>query len=63
VVVQSGRSGVRAEGFSGLFPAGDRLAKETFAAAGCELELLPPLVSSVIANGGYRCASNHLRAF
>jgi hypothetical protein len=63
VVVQDGRSGSRAEGFSGLFPIGDRAAQETFAAAGCELGLLPPLVASVIANGGYRCASNHLRAF
>jgi hypothetical protein len=63
VVVQSSRSGIRAEGFSGLFPIGDRAAKDAFAAAGCELELLPPLVESVIANGGYRCASNHLRAF
>lgn len=64
VVVQSGgRRGTRAEGFSGLFPIGDRAAEETFAGAGCELHLFPPLVESVIANGGYRCASNHLRAF
>jgi hypothetical protein len=63
VVVQSGRGGTRAEGFSGLFPIGDRAAVETFARAGCRLDLLAPLVPSVIANGGYRCASNHLRTF
>jgi hypothetical protein len=63
VVVQSGRGGIRAEGFSGLFPIGDRAADEAFARVGCRLELLAPLVRSVIANGGYRCASNHLRAF
>jgi hypothetical protein len=63
VVVQSGRAGPRAEGFSGLFPIGDRAAEDAFARAGCKLELLAPLVRSVIANGGYRCASNHLRTF
>ena len=63
VVVQSGRGGTRAEGFSGLFPIGDRAAEDAFGRAGCRLELLAPLVKSVIANGGYRCASNHLRTY
>jgi hypothetical protein len=30
--------------------------------AGVELALLPPLVESVKSNGGYRCASNQVRA-
>ena len=51
----------RAEGFASLMPAFDRRARDTFAAAGCRLDLLPPLVHSVVLNGGYRCASNHLR--
>lgn len=52
----------RAEGFASLLPAGDAAASRVFASAGWRLELLPPLVRSVVLNGGYRCASNHLRA-
>ena len=62
VVVETRKGKVRAEGFSSLLPGGDRLARETFAALGVHLDLFPPLVRSVILNGGYRCASNHLRA-
>ncbi len=61
VVVESKGSDVVAEGFAGGFPAGDRRAVEVFRAAGCRLKLVPPLVHSVVLNGGYRCASNHLR--
>ena len=61
VVVQSDASGTRAEGFSGLLPTGDRAARAAFAAFDCRLSFLPSLVRSVTANGGYRCASNHLR--
>jgi hypothetical protein len=42
--------------------AGDAEARRIFAAAGCRLDLLPPLPSSIVLQGGYRCASNHLRA-
>ncbi len=52
----------RAEGFASLLPEGGRLARETYARAGTELDLLPPLVASVIHNGGYRCASNQVRS-
>ena len=62
VVVERRADGWRAEGFSSLLPAGDRLARDAFAAAGVRLDLLPPLLGSVTRNGGYRCASNHLRA-
>jgi hypothetical protein len=51
----------RAEGFSSLLDSGDAAATETFRAAGYHLDLLPSLVASVIANGGYRCASNQFR--
>ncbi|HEY0781514.1 MAG TPA: hypothetical protein VGE98_03600, partial [Thermoanaerobaculia bacterium] len=61
-VVPELRAGrLRAEGFASLLPSFDRRARETFADAGCRLDLLPPLVHSVVLNGGYRCASNHLR--
>jgi len=62
-VVAETRNGIlRAEGFSSLLPSGDREALEAFSAAGARLDLFPPLVRSVILNGGYRCASNHVRA-
>jgi hypothetical protein len=51
----------RAEGFSGLIPEGDAVARAVFARAGYRLDLLPPLVASVVRNGGYRCASQVLR--
>ena len=62
VVVERRDGAVRAEGFAARLPAGDALAVQTFAAAGAHLDLFPPLVHSVVLNGGYRCASNHLRA-
>ena len=61
VVVETRKDGTRAEGFASLLPAGDREARETFKALGVRLDLFPPLVRSVILNGGYRCASNHVR--
>ncbi len=61
VVAETRGGRLRAEGFASLIPAGDRLARETFATAGARLDLFPPLVRSVILNGGYRCASNHVR--
>lgn len=62
VVVENRNKTLRAEGFASLIPAGDRIARDTFAALGARLDLFPPLVHSVILNGGYRCASNHLRS-
>jgi hypothetical protein len=61
VVVETRDGAVRAEGFASLLPSGDALARSAFAAAGARLDLFPPLVESVVRNGGYRCASNHLR--
>jgi hypothetical protein len=52
----------RAEGFASGIPAGDALARRMYREAGVELVLLPPLVESVKSNGGYRCASNQVRA-
>jgi len=62
VVVERRADGMRAEGFASLLPAGDELARRAFAGAGAHLDLLPPLLGSVTRNGGYRCASNHLRS-
>ncbi|HYG64965.1 MAG TPA: hypothetical protein VEL74_20450 [Thermoanaerobaculia bacterium] len=61
VVVETRGDLRRAEGFSSLLPTGDRDARAAFAAAGVRLDLFPPLVRSVVLNGGYRCASNHIR--
>jgi hypothetical protein len=61
VVAETRDGNLRAEGFSSLIPAGDLLARDAFKAAGAHLDLVPPLVRSVILNGGYRCASNHVR--
>jgi hypothetical protein len=62
VVVEERGGQTRAEGFSYLFPTGDEAARKTFEAVGARLDLLPPLRRSIVLNGGYRCASNHLRA-
>jgi hypothetical protein len=62
VVVEERDGKPRAEGFSYLFPTGDAAARHAFAVLGVHLDLLPPLVHSIVLNGGYRCASNHLRA-
>ena len=51
----------RAEGFSSALAAGDRVARARFDALGYQLGLLPALRESVLRNGGYRCASNHIR--
>jgi hypothetical protein len=51
-----------AEGFRYHFGPGDRAAAGAFAAAGYRLDLLAPLRRSIVLGGGYRCASNHLRA-
>ena len=60
-VVEARKGKVRAEGFSYLLPTGDQAARDAFAALGAHLDLFPPLVRSIVLNGGYRCASNHLR--
>lgn len=62
VVAETRAGRVRAEGFASLLPSGDAAARAAFAAAGAHLDLFPPLVRSIILNGGYRCASAHARA-
>lgn len=61
VVVEARDGRTTVEGFSSGVPAADARAREIYAAAGARLELLPPLVGSVVGNGGYRCASNQVR--
>ena len=53
--------GKRAQGFAALLPEGDAAARAAFQRAGFQLDLLPPLVRSIVLNGGFRCASNHVR--
>ena len=62
VVAETRDGRVRAEGFASLMTSGDAAARGAFAAAGARLDLVPPLVRSIILNGGYRCASAHVRA-
>jgi hypothetical protein len=61
VVLERRRSGLSAEGFASGWGAADRAAAREFEQAGATLRLLPPLAHSIVLNGGYRCASNHLR--
>jgi hypothetical protein len=61
VVLERRPEGLQAEGFASGWTSGDRLASRTFADAGARLRLVPPLLRSIVLNGGYRCASNHLR--
>ena len=60
-MVEPRKGQVRAEGFSSLLPSGDRPPGTPSRALGVHLDLFPPLVRSIVLNGGYRCASNHLR--
>lgn len=46
--------------FSQGIPAGDRMARDLFEQLGYTSRLIPGLRASLIFNGGYRCASNHL---
>ena len=50
-----------AEGFASGLPAGDQSAVRAFAESGFRLRLHPPLVESIVRNGGYRCSSQHVR--
>lgn len=61
VVLEVSGKAARAEGFASLLESGDDLALGVFGEAGYRLDLFPPLIESVVLNGGYRCASQHLR--
>jgi len=52
VVVETRGRAVRAEGFASLLPAGDAQARDVFTSLGVSLDLFPPLVRSVVLNGG-----------
>ena len=62
VVVETRETVRRAEGFSNGLAEGDETAARVFGEAGYRMEFLPPLAGSIMHNGGYRCASNHLRS-
>jgi len=61
VVAETRDGHLRAEGFASLLPSGDAAARAVFTRAGAKLDLFPPLVRSIVLNGGYRCASAHVR--
>ena len=63
VVLETVDGARRAEGFASGLAAGDRRATDAFARAGYTLDYLPVLAESVILNGGYRCASQHVRSW
>jgi hypothetical protein len=48
--------------FSQGLPSGDRQARELFERFGYACRFFPTLRGSIVFDGGYRCASNHLRA-
>lgn len=62
VFERNAEGALRAHAFGSGLDAADRAVAAQFRAAGAELQFLPPLVRSVILNGGYRCASNSVRA-
>ena len=59
VVLERAAAGCAPKASPGGLASGDAEARRVFAAAGCRLDLLPPLPSSIVLQGGYRCASNH----
>ena len=61
VVLEEDGNVRRAEGFGSGLPTGDARARRLFASAGYRLDLVPPLAESILRNGGYRCASVHVR--
>lgn len=61
VVLEPAGGTRRAEGFTSMLEAGDRQARAAFQRAGYAMDFAPLLPQSVILNGGYRCASQHLR--
>lgn len=63
VVLQRRGSSVAAEGFASLITPLDERVRRLFADKGVSLQYLPPLVGSIVRDGGYRCASNHVREF
>lgn len=63
VVLETVDGARRAEGFASGLATGDRQATAAFTRAGYTLDYLPVLAESVILNGGYRCASQHVRGF
>ena len=61
VVLEPATGGRRAEGFTSMLAAGDDVARAAFGRAGYAMDFAPLLAESVILNGGYRCASQHVR--
>lgn len=60
VVLETSGNQLYAEGFGMHWPSGDSLAQELYKKIHIRLRLLHPLVESIVAGGGYRCASFHV---
>ena len=52
---------LRAQVFSTGLPEFDQTAKKTYEEIGCSLILHPPLMESLICEGGFRCATQQVR--
>lgn len=61
VVLEQGAGFSRAEGFASGLDAADARVADIYASAGVSLRYVTPLSLSVMHDGGYRCASNHVR--
>jgi len=61
VVLERISARLTATAFASGIARADQQAIEQFEKAGARLILLPPIVRSVVLNGGYRCASSNIR--
>jgi len=61
VVLQEVAGTVHAEGFASGLAGADELARSVYTRVGVQLDYVAPLALSIMRDGGYRCASNHVR--
>jgi len=61
VVLQEVDGEMRAEGFASGMTSTDEKVREIYADAGVRLDYVAPLPLSIMRDGGYRCASGHVR--
>lgn len=61
VVLEEQTGTLRAEGFASGLATADEAVRQIFADAGVTLDYVAPLALSIMRDGGYRCASNHVR--
>jgi hypothetical protein len=61
VVLEEAGGEVHAEGFASGLESTDAAVQRIYAEAGVKLRYASPLALSIMRDGGYRCASNHVR--